>query len=183
MPRSVARGFSLIGLLIGISIVGILLSLTLAQVSFLDQLLVRTELNQLYATCCYAQQVAQMRHDSCDIVCNQEKNSYTCDNHVRQLPRSVMFGVKDGVFGPPSGGYALITNPISFKDACIRSSANGTLNAGTVYLVDMGKRYQYALSSAVTQVSYIRCYRYDTQFHIMDSSQSLTKLCTKTTKS
>lgn len=169
MSDSVARGFSLISLLIGISIVGVLLSLTLAQVSFLDQLLVRTELNALYATCCYAQQVAQMRHESCDIVCDREKNSYACVNHVRQLPRSVMFGVKQGVLGPPGGGHALVTNPITFKDACIRSSANGTLNAGTVYLVDTGKRYQYALSSAVTQVSYIRCYRYDTQFHIMDS--------------
>lgn len=170
MPQSVARGFSFIGLLIGISIVGILLSLTLAQVSFLDQLLVRTELNQLYATCCYAQQVAQMRQAHCDIVCNREKNSYACDNHVRQLPRSVVFGVKQGVLGPPCGGHTLVTDPITFKDACIRSSANGTLSAGTVYLVDTGKRYQYALSSAITQVSYIRCYRYDTQFHIMDES-------------
>ena len=170
MSNGVAQGFSLISLLIGISIAGILLSLTLVQVSFLDQLLVRTELNQLYATCCYAQQVAQMRQAHCDILFDQQKNSYTCDNHVRQLPRSVMFGVKDGVFGPPGGGHTLVTTSITFKDACIRSSVNGTLNAGTVYLVDTGKRYQYALSSAVTQVSYIRCYRYDTQFHILDSS-------------
>src|SRR5438105_9265458 len=133
MEPSVARGFSLISLLIGISIVGVLLSLTLAQVSFLDQLLVRTELNALYATCCYAQQVAQMRQTPCDIVCDRGKNSYACDNHVRVLPRSVVFGVKRGVFGPPSGGHAPVTNPITFKDECIRSSVSGTFNAGTVY--------------------------------------------------
>lgn len=173
MPTCVTRGFSLISILISISIVGVLLSLALAHVSFLDQLLVRTELNALYATCCYAQQVAQMRQEHCDIVCDLKKNSYACDNHVRQLPRSVVFGAKQGILGPPSGGHALVTNPITFKDACIRSSANGTLSAGTVYLVDTGKRYQYALSSAVTQVSYIRCYRYDTQFHIMDSSTTI----------
>ncbi|MBS1986432.1 type II secretion system protein [Candidatus Dependentiae bacterium] len=166
MAKSVA-GFTLITVLVSISIVVCLLSLALANISFLDRLLVRTELNLLHATCCYAQQMAQINHEPCEIVCDLEKNSYRCDNHRRVLPQSVIFGVKQGVYGPPGNPHTRITKPITFQDSRMRASVEGTLNAGTVYLVDTGKRYQYALSSAITQVPYVRCYRYDTAFHII----------------
>jgi Tfp pilus assembly protein FimT len=157
-------GFALVPLLVGVAIFGVLLSLTLAQLSFLDQLLVRTELQVLYATICYAQQVAQTRGSPCTIRCDADTHQYHCDNRTRTLPRSVTFGVKSGLYGSPGRNSVQVTKPITFDNDCIRATAHGSINAGTVYLVDTGNRYQYALSSAVSQVSYIRCYRYDTQW-------------------
>lgn len=137
------------------------------NLSFLDQLLVKSELSALYATCCYAQQIAQMEYAPCDIVCDVKKGSYTCKEHRRVLPKSIMFGVKDGVYGPPAAAHTLVTHPITFKHSLVRSTAQGLLSPGTIYMIDKGYRYQYALSCSVTQVSYIRCYWYDTRFHIM----------------
>lgn len=160
-------GFSLVSVMMSVTIVGILMSLAMVNLSFLDQLIARSEVQALQATCYYAQQVAQARHQPCDIRCDTRDNTYTCNGHRRALPHSIMFGVKPGVYGPPSTSKNLITTPITFAHGTIRSAESGVLTPGTVYIVDRNKRYQYALSCSVSQVSYIRCYRYDNGFHLL----------------
>lgn len=160
-------GFSLVSVLVSVAIVGVLMSLAMVNLSFLDRLIVRSELQALYATCCYAQQVAQAHQAPCTIVCDAVRHTYTCNGHVRALPASIMFGTKPGVYGPPSTPTTLVGNPITFSNATIRAAESGVLSAGTIYMVDKNKRYQYALSCSVSQVSYIRCYRYDNGFHIL----------------
>lgn len=160
-------GFSLVSVLMSVAIVGILMSLAMVNLSFLDQLIARSELQALHATCSYAQQVAQASHHPCDILCDARDNTYTCNGHRRALPCSIMFGVKPGIYGPPSAPKTSITHPITFANGTIRAAQSGILAAGTVYIVDRNKRYQYALSCSVSQVSYIRCYRYDNGFHLL----------------
>jgi hypothetical protein len=45
----------------------------------------------------------------------------------------------------------------------------GIISSGTVYLVDKNKRYMYALSNAVSQFSYLRLYKYDGGWKLLES--------------
>lgn len=156
-----APGFSLISFLVSLTVVTVLFTLTFSSVSFLDRLLVRSELAIVHATCYYARSVAAATNKPCDIVITPATNTYTCDGRVRKLPQSVVFGAGTEVYGPPWQPKNQITNPVTFAQSRIRCTPQGSMTSGTLYIVDANKRYQYALSASVSPISYLRSYRYD----------------------
>ena len=63
--------------------------------------------------------------------------------------------------GSPGSPTHRIEKAITFPGSKIHFYPTGIISSGTAYLVDKNKQYMYALSNAVSQVSYLRFYRYD----------------------
>ena len=76
------------------------------------------------------------------------------------LPHTVQFGVLPGIMGPPATPTHAITQPITFVGNKILFYPEGIIQAGAIYLKDTKNRVQYALSSGVSTVSYLRKYQY-----------------------
>src|SRR5207244_10274632 len=134
--------------------------LSLVQLSFVHALIVKTEVEKLYATVMYMQQCAQVSNQDQIMTFDHAHNKYAYDNHRQQLPTQVQFGCVPGAKGPPSSPNKLITSAITFKNHCITLHPNGIIQPGTLYLVDSGKQYMYALSCGIANVSHLRLYRY-----------------------
>ena len=60
-----------------------------------------------------------------------------------------------------------IEKAITFPGYAIHFYPTGIISSGTVYLVDKKKKCMYALSNAVSQVSYLRLYRYDGRWKLI----------------
>jgi prepilin-type N-terminal cleavage/methylation domain-containing protein len=160
-------GFTLVELSMSLVLLATLLFLTGVQGRFLNQLLIRSELERLYSVCYYLQHYAMMSGESHQLTFDVENNRYTYCDTTHQMPRHVQFGTEQGVKGPPSTPNAVITAPITFKGNCIVFHPTGILQSGTVYLTNTQKQYTYALSCGVTQVSYVRKYQYNRKWELI----------------
>lgn len=160
MQRIKKPGFTLIELLIVVSIVMLLSALTMMNIRSFRGLLVRTELEKLYATALYLQRVAQTTGQEQLLVIDVNHNTYVYQGQTEALPIGVQFGVSPGVLGPPGSPTHEITAATSFIHQRILFYPDGIIQSGTVYVTD-GKRHTYALSNAVGHVSFLRKYRYD----------------------
>lgn len=167
MPKKLIQGFSLVELLIVVAIVAIIVGLTMTNLSFFDRILLRAELNKLHATCVYAQRCAMAVNKKQVITFDKRNKAYTFNGHRQKLARVVDFGVIVGAKGPPSSPNQAIGSPITFKDEQIVFEPNGVIGAGTVYLVDAKKRSMCALSCGISQVSFLRKYRYDNKWGLI----------------
>jgi len=157
----VARGFSLIELMITLALLMIILGLGFGTISFMNRLLMRSEIDQLYATCMYAQRCAQITHEQQTIEFDIKHKKYSYNGFTHQLPPQIRFGFMPGIKGPPASPQTLLTEPITFKNQCITFAPHGIIQSGTVYLVDRSNSVLYALSSPIAQFSYLRRYRYN----------------------
>jgi len=77
------------------------------------------------------------------------------------LPAKVFFGFMPGAKGPPASANKLILKSITFTNNRIIFYPTGIISAGTVYLIDQAKQVMYALSNGVSQISFLRTYRYN----------------------
>jgi prepilin-type N-terminal cleavage/methylation domain-containing protein len=159
-----SAGFSLLELSVVLLLIALLAMLTGAQTSFLDRIVIRSELEQLYTTCYYLQRCAMAHNKSEQLIFDIPHNRYRYHQTEHTLPAQICFGTSSGMKGPPSSPDHLVTNPISFKNNTIIFHPNGLIEPGTVYITDTKQRYSYALSSAVAQVSYLRKYQYTNQW-------------------
>ena len=101
------------------------------------------------------------------LYCDRNSNSYRYKNSMHILPASVCFGTAPGVKGPPSSPDFVISNPVTFKDSAIIFYPDGVIQAGAIYLTDNRKRCTYALSCAVSKVSYLRKYQYTNRWDLI----------------
>lgn len=155
------NAFSLIELMVVICLCGVIAGLTIVQLSFLDATIVRSEIEKLAAVCMYAQQLSRATNQEKHLVFDLQKNEYRCDGYREKLSSQVSFGILPGIKGPPGSSVHKIEKAITFSGQRICFYPSGIISSGTVYLVDKQKHCQYALSNAVSQVSYLRIYRYD----------------------
>lgn len=160
-------GFTLVELCLVVLLFAIVTALTSAQLSFIHRMIVRAELEQLYATCCVMQRRALLEGLPQKLQFDLVSNSYRYQKTVHKLPTSVRFGAAPGVKGPPSGPENVITSPVTFKDNQIIFYPDGVIQSGAVYMTDMRRRCTYALSCAVSKVSYLRKYQYTTQWRLL----------------
>ena len=89
----ILNGFTLIELMITIGLLAIVLSLSFGTLSFLNTMLVRSEIDRLYTTCMYAQRCAQVANEQQTIGFDIDNNSYTYDRFTHHLPPHVCFGI------------------------------------------------------------------------------------------
>lgn len=161
-------GFTLIELMIVVSIIALLVVLSISHFSFLDETIVHQEIEKLYASCKYAQQIALITGEEQIMQFDIAAKTYLFNGHKESLSRMVAFGYKDGTKGPPSSPAHAISHPITFKSSQIVFSPSGIIASGTIYLTDVKKQRMYALSAPVSQVSYLRKYRYDKKWVLLE---------------
>jgi len=155
------KAFTLIELIVVICLCTLLAGIAVLNVSFLDATIVRMELNKLMTACLYMQQLAIATNEEKYLVFDEHTNEYRFDVYHEKLSKRVRFGVMNGIKGPPGNPIGSIEKAITFPLNRICFYPTGIISSGTVYLIDIKKQTFYALSNAVSQVSYLRMYRYD----------------------
>jgi hypothetical protein len=145
--------------------IAIIMLLSTVHNAFLQRMIVRAELDHLYAVCSMLQRSAMMFHQSQTLSFDKEKHRYRYKQTEYCLPASVRFGTRAGVKGPPSAPDYVIINPITFKEDGITFTPDGIIQPGAVYLTDHAKQCTYALSCAIAHVSHLRKYQYTDTWH------------------
>ncbi len=130
-------------------------------------MVVRAELEHLYSVSYYMQRRALMLHVPQTLTFDVPKKMYHANGKSYRLPAHVQFGTAQGVKGPPSSPKETIQSPITFKNKSITFYPDGVIQSGAVYLTDVSKQCTYALSCAVSSVSYLRKYQYTDAWNII----------------
>lgn len=162
------KGFTLIEAIVVICLCTIIATLAMMQLSFLDSTIVYAEMNKIVAVCSYMRQKAIATNSEYRLIFDEQKNEYRAEGIHEILPARISFGFLSDALGPPGGPSRKIEKSITFADACIHFYPSGIISSGTVYFVDRKKQYMYALSNAVSQFSYLRLYRYDGTWKILE---------------
>ena len=155
------QGFTLIELAIVLALFLLLTIFTQINFNFLDRMILHTEIEKLYSICRYLQQCALVNNKQQELVFSQDNKCYRHNNHDEKLSAKVSFGFIPGTKGPPASANKLIQKSITFANNRIIFYPTGIISAGTVYLTDQAKQIMYALSNGVSQISFLRTYRYN----------------------
>lgn len=165
-PKPMARGFALVELSIVIALLIIIAMLTLQSFSFYNRLFLHAEIDRLYTLLVATSRRAAIDHQPHEIsfdetgtykyAAHQSSKNYTKE----KLAQGVMFGLLPGIKGPPAQPKDLVKKPITFEKQRITFAADGKAQAGTLYITDTKKQWQYAISAPVGTISYLRRYRY-----------------------
>jgi Tfp pilus assembly protein FimT len=148
-----------------VAIIAVLATLTTIHSSFLNRVLVRAEIDKLYTTCQHARYLAMATNKPQIIYFDKLQNSYSFGDRTENLTQGVQFGFIAGSKGPPAHPHVPLYKSITFQNDKIIFYPDGILSSGTIYLIDTYAHAMYALSNAVSQVSYMRMYRYDSVWH------------------
>lgn len=162
------KGFTLIEVMVVICLCAIIATLGIMQLSFLDATIVHSQVDKLAAVCSYLRQKAIATNAEQVLIFDVKKNEYRCDGMRETLSQRVSFGFVPHALGPPGSPSHTIKKAITFVDSSIHFYPTGIISSGTVYFVDNNKRYMYALSNAVSQFSYLRFYRYDGKWKLLE---------------
>lgn len=153
-------GFTLIEIVIVLGLISLLSVVGFVDLGLLDRQRIRIELEKLETICRYLQQKAMTNNNTEHLVFDVKNKSYSFENTTQILPFPVQFGNVPGALGPPSSPSHAISSPVTFTNNRIEFLPSGIIQSGTVYLTDNQKRYSYALSSPINDVSYLRTYVY-----------------------
>jgi hypothetical protein len=155
------KGYFLFELSLVLILFVMLFSGTTMTVLFFNRIMVRTELEKLYFLCRYIQWHAISSNKEQKLLFDAYNNSYSFQKEQHALPAQVLFGVPPGTKGPPSQPSHVIHRPITFVNNQIAFYPTGIMSAGTIYLKEKTESAVYALSNAVSQVSFLRLYHYN----------------------
>lgn len=161
-------GFTLIELMISLAIFCIIALLTTSNVSFLRDSLVRHQVDSLFMVARYLQKRAQVTHQEQVLSFDRFASTYSFNGRTKKLPAGIRFAALPGIKGPPSSPLQSIDAPITFKSDKIIFYPQGIMQAGTVYVSDAKSSSLYALSCGVSQVSFLRKYRYDKRWILLE---------------
>ena len=162
------KSFSLIELLVVLSIFSIILVLFISKFSFLNKFLLKNEIEKLYSDFYFLQQKAISKNEKQELFLELNNNLYfynVLDKKViRKFSNFIEFGFLKSVKGPPSCPRKYINKAVTFKkyDSFYKVEFfnNGIVSAGTIYLIDKNKKYMNALTVGVSNVFYIRKYKF-----------------------
>ncbi|MBY0353012.1 type II secretion system GspH family protein [Candidatus Babeliales bacterium] len=159
-------GFSLLELLITLGILVVVIGFSLPRFSFFTNIILNHELDRLFMVCSYLQQKAIATHQpqtlSFDIQNNQYSYLHHNKPHTFNLSGSLKFGSLPKTKGPPAWPKNIVKTPVTFQPAQKAVFfPDGKVSPGTVYIVDKGQKIMGALTCAISEVCYIRKYRYN----------------------
>jgi prepilin-type N-terminal cleavage/methylation domain-containing protein len=154
-------GFSLLELVVVISLIVILCSIAIGGINLFDRLIVRSELDLLYLRCKQLQQEALLTRTIKELIFDRAGNGYSFGSRHHTFNKAVCFLGATRLQGPPSEPTHRITSAVTFVHDRIVFYPDGIISSGAVYLCDARQKVVYALSNAVSQVSYLRRYVYD----------------------
>jgi len=144
--RGKIPGFSLVEIMVCISLFVLVAGLLVANISFLDRCLVRSEVDRIFNTIKYLQQRAVVSGKKQILHFDKENNTYTYGNKtggnkICKLSKNVKFGIIPEIKGPPSAPKKVVQSPITFKGENIVFHPDGIITSGTVYITDSKKKY------------------------------------------
>ena len=152
------NGYFLIEISICLTLILIISALALPNLNFLTQQIVSSDLEKINMTFSYLQQSSITGNKKIELKFNQPK-TYSYENIKEELSNNVEFNIIDGIKGPPSMPTKQISSPVTFLNNQVMFYPDGKIQPGTAYLVDKSKKYLYALTVPVSQVSFIRKYK------------------------
>lgn len=153
-------GTSLVEVIIVIAVLAILASAIIPNLKFLRQQSIAAELDKMQILCGLLHEQATCLRKQCYLVLDKNSNTYSYYNDIEKFPENIVFGYTEGISGPPANPKKKITSAITFPNNKIVFHKNGTISAGTLYLKDKSSKDLYALTVPVSQVSFIRKYKY-----------------------
>lgn len=159
--------FTLIELSVVVALVMIVATLVMVHGTYMHRVLVHAEIEKLALICRYLQNGAMTTNQEKTLKFDLKNRTYAYDSTKGKLSCNVEFGMIDGIKGPPSHPTETIQKPITFKNNTITFYPDGIIQAGTLYLISSDKQVMYALSNSVSQVSYMRIYKYDKRWHCL----------------
>lgn len=162
-----SASFSLLELLVVIAILIAILLIAFPSFNFLEEAILKQELDILYSTFCFTQKKALASNKEQTIIFDTTNNSYSykslsnTDNSYK-LPKEVSFGFLQGSMGPPSNPKNLIKSAITFEKKGHKFEAkffaNQAISPGSIYLINLKKSKMVALTVPISQISLIRKY-------------------------
>lgn len=156
-----SKGFTLLEMVVVLALITIGALLTIPIFRIFDQLMVRTEVDVIYLAIKSLEQKAVTSGNQQELIFDEKNNSYTAEGVVYHLHSPAIFGIVEKVAGPPSKPQKIITKPINFPDNKLIIFSDGVIQAGTIYITDKEKKYFYALTCPVSDISYLRRYVYN----------------------
>ncbi len=158
-------GFMMIEVLVALALVLLLAGITCAHIGNYRYICIKQQVSCFALAWHQLQQRAMARNKTQAMLLDELGNRYFCNDQWYDLPTDIRFGFLPEAKGPPSNPSATIRSAITFVDKRVVCFPDGTIQAGTVYLVDDKKSCMYALTSGVSAVSFLRKYRYDGKWH------------------
>ena len=155
------NGFTLVEIIISIAILTLIIVLLAANINFLNRFILRSEVDKLASTLVYLQRCAISSGKDQVLEFDLENKFYKFGTRVFKLPRQVAFGFCQDAKGPPAAPSSVIKSPVTFKNNRIVFYGDGIIDSGTIYITDSDKKLMYAISSGVSQASYVRKYVYN----------------------
>lgn len=165
--------FSLIELLVVLAAFSIVLFIGLPSFAFFERTILKQEVHKLFIAFSYLQQkaLAANKKQTLSFDCVKQMYHYaslTGKTCTCRLPNTIIFGFLSGAKGPPSSPTKIINKSITFASNHVTFYPNATISPGTIYLITKKRSVMMALTSPISQVSYIRMYRYESnQWHHM----------------
>lgn len=145
-------------------LVVIFTSCILFSLSWFSNFAAQTELKRIQSFFRYMQQKAITQKQDIKVILDVEKNWFketdVTGNETFELQEHMRFKVCPGIQGPPSSPIYAVTKPITFPNNEVIFYKTGVLSSGTMYLLDTQSNTQYALSNAVSSISFVRLYQY-----------------------
>lgn len=153
-------GYILVELLVVIVLFGCIFGAGALSVRWIEQLLVRAELDKFLMVCYSLQQRARATGKEILLTFDQEKKSYHFGNQNESMVPGVYFAFPD--HAPTLSNSTLrMKKPITFVENKISFYPSGIVQAGTVCFSNFSKKVGYALSSSVGVLSQLRQYAWN----------------------
>ena len=162
---SYRSGYIMIEMMVAIAIVILLAGITSAHVGSYRYTCMQQQITLFALAWRQLQQSAMARNQQQEMLFDQVGHRYKINGVWHELPSTIRFGYLLESKGPPSNPTHEIHSAITFPSKKVSCFSDGTIQAGTVYLVDDQKQSMYALTSGVSAVSFLRKYRYDGTWH------------------
>lgn len=158
-------GFIMIELMVAVAIVVLLAGMTCVHIAGYRYACMHQQIALFALAWRQLQQTAMVRNQQQEMLFDEGGHCYKIDGVWHELPSMIRFGFLPEAKGPPSHPFQSIGSAITFIGKKVTCFADGTIQAGTIYLVDDKKQHMYALTSGVSAVSFLRKYRYDGTWH------------------
>ncbi len=158
--RKKSSGFSLIEFILVFALIALLAMFAIPSMSFLHRRMVKADAEQLLSTMLFMQREAMCSNSKKNLKFLASKNKYQYDGITISLSHGVLFGVVMGAKGPPSLHMKSPKAAITYQNQEILFWSDGKMSSGSVYLTNHSHDVMYAVTTAISHVSYIRMYTY-----------------------
>ncbi len=153
---------SIIEIIVAITIAIFSLTIVIPKFKIFERLILNNEVENLFLTIMFLHQKSIATNKIETLFFVPEKNLYFYKTKksriIHELSSNIKFGFMKNSKGPPSSKKNFIKNAITFAHNKIIFYPNGQISPGTAYLVNNRKTLMQAVTTPISQISFIRKY-------------------------